>query len=249
MPFIHKLDTMGPSSAGHFNFFWKHEQRPIYHMDNHGAALPAWLNEVGRREPYSIVHIDYHRDDVPFLDKYRFEELPERPAPGDVMALRVEGGVRMSNGQYPPVIRWDNYLHAMRALRLRGQQFHGFVHQESTGNARLRFSKLKWRHSVEELFSFAAHELPTLPGRLLINLDLDYFFIPINERPRLAFSQVYIEKVVGALADAAPKNAVWTIAWSPECCGGWEEARQVAETVDYVLDTAFPFDELNIEAP
>jgi hypothetical protein len=73
-------------------------------------------------------------------------------------------------------------------------------------------------------------------------LDHDYLFIGMRDRgPRIAFSKEYIEWLVGRLLDQGGANAIWTIAWSPECCGGWEESRKVARIVDRVLGTRFPF--------
>ena len=70
-------------------------------------------------------------------------------------------------------------------------------------------------------------------GRLwIVNLDVDYFF---NNNVQL-FTETYIESICTQIVKEKAKIAVLTIALSPDCCGGWENAIRV---YNYIAERLF----------
>lgn len=175
MSFAYKRQVVGQSGIGGHNFVWRHAERPVYMMDNHGAALCCWLRELEAAEVFSIVHIDYHTDAGVFPEQDLLFNLPDQPSFEEFLALR-SGELHLRDR---PLVTWDNYLHALGVLRPAGRVFHGLVHQAPDGGgvSDLPFERVEWSQSPQ------AHMLgwvDKLPARLLINLDLDYFFLHLD---------------------------------------------------------------------
>jgi hypothetical protein len=103
-----------------------------------------------------------------------------------------------------------------------------------------------------------AHSLPEILGGLfepspfrgrvrgwICNVDLDYFFCRrVDEEDsnviRL-FSPQYVRCVFSSLRDviASGRIVVFTMALSPECCGGWDKAEELAREVCRIMDIPF----------
>jgi len=60
--------------------------------------------------------------------------------------------------------------------------------------------------------------------RLIINLDIDYFFCDYPEYFML-FSDIAITRLIRDIMNlASDQKNILTIALSPVCCGGWENS-------------------------
>ena len=97
------------------------------------------------------------------------------------------------------------------------------------------------------------HDLVDIPSLIaspmrsqwICNVDLDYFFFELktDSEPRFRemFSFSYVECVFASLKSAidSGKIVVFTMALSPECCGGWEPAEDLASKVCKIMDIPF----------
>ncbi len=121
----------GTSRETRLNLLWQSDDRPLYLMDNHRAALWCWRRHLEAGEPYGLGHVDYHWDaramdpadlqclahEWPHLDDLqRYDELKSRTR---------EDGV----GGHEPLVCWDNYFDALLHLYPRVAQVHVAVHQ------------------------------------------------------------------------------------------------------------------------
>ena len=140
------------------------------------------------------------------------------------------------------IIRYDNYLSLF--LRLYPdllEQCFWATHKNG--------AKPKWDHG----FDVAPWELP---GNLsywindsketwVVNVDLDYFFHTLSGEEdseyELMFSNEYMIRVFESIRDGI-KNAkirVLTIALSPECCGGWQNAKMLCKKISDIMKLDF----------
>jgi len=74
---------------------------------------------------------------------------------------------------------------------------------------------------------------------LILNLDLDYFFLEIGDNTIQVFTDDYIEAIAKSIKLAMDNIQVLTICLSPECCGGWENALRVNKIICQILGIDF----------
>ncbi len=225
--FIHQEPLMGTSGRETVNFLWNDPERRIYVMDNHLAALWCWLRELRPEHEYSLVHVDYHWDDAPgFAGSFR-SALSFK----DFIAQRALG---CSAAMY------DNYIEPLQQLRPLAKSAILIAHQDPEPDRCLGFADDEYRYQGIDGLQWLDH-CEHFAGKVLVNLDLDFFFCE-NE---CVFTPDFIESTVARLASNFP-HAVWTIAWSPECCGGWRNAARVSDLVCEKLQISFRADQLGI---
>ncbi|MGD8617393.1 MAG: UPF0489 family protein [Gammaproteobacteria bacterium] len=210
------------------NFLWRSQN--IYIMDNHRAAFWCWLRHQNTNEMHSIVHIDAHYDTAA-AGARTMDSVP-----GDVAEKSFEDYLAIS---YPdeniPVFRWDNYLSIYSKL-------YGNCLSECLFATHQIGSKPNFAY--EEVT--AAQLVPALQVRDLeipqiINLDLDYFLSPDNDRIPKA-RRVEITRSLKAFYDANICS-VMTICLSPECCGGWRRAEELCAEVCGTFNLPFTLGE------
>ena len=223
-----------------------------YVMDNHLAAGWYWYNTLDRRKEYNFCHIDQHDDlanDKHDIVKDLFEETPislER-----YISLHYEQPPKVV---MPPVkaIRWDNYILHMKSVfphwfMKEVYVCHDFVSGENCSVTKTqpydRYYDLNngWQEYPVNPININCYDLSRLleeqisnnKGRLwIVNLDVDYFF---NNNVQL-FTETYIESICTQIVKEKAKIAVLTIALSPDCCGGWENAIRV---YNYIAERLF----------
>jgi hypothetical protein len=105
----------------------------------------------------------------------------------------------------------------------------------------------------QNLWEAYPHEFLDIPSLIasprrsqwICNVDLDYFFFECEADGqggvREMFSSSYIECVFASLRKAIDSGRilVFTMALSPECCGGWEPAEKLASDVCGVMRIPF----------
>lgn len=85
--------------------------------------------------------------------------------------------------------------------------------------------------------------------RLILNFDLDYFFLQIQGEYVRAFSDDFIQKVCEKfLKPNLHSETILTVAWSPECCGGWLQVAEASRKFFSTLEIQFPYSELPLPA-
>lgn len=232
---IMKSPSGATSGADTLNFLWKDPARQTYIMDNHLAALWCWLKELSPDEQYTLFHIDWHWDAAAMPPEY----LPCLAACDNLdsfLALR-------SNDPGHAMVRWDNYIHPLFTLRPGLLEAFFTVHQANPPSWLLEDERI-CVHSVESFFYHLKTNFQDARGRLLINLDLDYFFLSMAASHVRAFTDEFLVELVRLIRTTSRADSILTVAWSPECCGGWDQAAAVCRVLCRELDIACPADSL-----
>lgn len=219
-------------------FLWKSDN--VYVMDNHLAAAWCWMQECDAETRYNFMHIDRHNDlgtNTPF-DVYRYIK--------DYQHLSIDEYTGLSwtndgNGIQVKAFLWDNYI--AQCAYLFPKWF-----QDVAFSTRTPFLGRREREKLlgTEIYSLSATELlhyidndihvdedaeqlnesvgrPSL--KWIVNLDLDYFFEKVDNHDNIQImSDDYIRLLARKLRFVINRIQVLTIALSPECCGGWENA-------------------------
>lgn len=252
--------------SGHDNliFLWKneneHENENVYVMDNHLAAAWCWMQVCNAETRYKFIHIDRHNDlgtNIPF-DLYRYLAEEQHLPIDEYTALEwVNDGNQIHN----KVFRWDNYI--TQCMYLFPKWFYEVVFSTRTPLDRGEREKLLGAmiHSISaaELLSYIdnylkmdndGQHLNRMLGieslKWIVNLDLDYFYHSSDDGCFQILSDDYIRVLAQKLRDCKYSIKVLTIALSPECCGGWDNAIHALNTFMEVYEEGqireFPMD-------
>lgn len=225
------------SQAYRQNFLWKHES--IYIMDNHRAALWCWLQHLSNDETVNLFHIDQHYDTL----TSRITEWV-RASP-DYRTLTAEEFLKASydaDGGLVQIVRWDNYLSLFLELFPTCVKDKVFcTHCKDNNN--VPHNDLP---NADKYTEIGITQLPCnlnffLSGQSrqwIVNLDIDFFFCSApkdedeadgNSKGIVMLSEGYMmnafQTIRGKYRDGNIK--VITVALSPECCGGWDNAESV----------------------
>lgn len=222
----------GDKPATTLNLLWRHDQRPIYIMDNHLAALWCWLRELDRSETYTLVHVDAHWDLAdPFL---RIEHLELLDSSERIEEFEAIPDPHPRAGPSCPAIRWDNFIAPLLKLRKGLKRGLFLVTQPLYPNA-VRDERFRTCSEWRLLRVFGRG----LSGRILMNIDVDYFFSSedgYRQRVSSAKAREFLSSVLGYLR---PQDIV-TIALSPQCCGGMTKALHICDLICECLGIEMP---------
>jgi len=209
-------------------------------MDNHLAAGWCWLQQIDVTNQYNLVHIDRHYDLRSGQEAFWVEKLNsigfdyKKASISDLTGVMY---VRPDNPSSPefPLFTWDNYLTVLDAL------YPGLWKQRTFATHKDGDLPDDYEYSeagFEELYLYLQSWLNDKSYKTVVNLDIDYFFFDYGKRYFQAFSDDFIKVVAGQIKLGWDNIEVFTIALSPECCGGWDNAVRVARLIT---------DELGIE--
>ncbi|WP_285826531.1 UPF0489 family protein [Bacteroides acidifaciens] len=217
------------SNITNLNFLYK--EKNIYVMDNHLAAGWSWLQELNPKESYNFFHIDRHADllcNAP-VDKYLF--IKDNPHLTFDEYTNLEFKDKCSDYIYK-VFQWDNYIKQINYLFPNWfTQCYFATHKRENDSYPESTKKLDivYQPNVFELYNSIDYWLKEGRGtKWIFNIDLDYFF---NEDGIQLFTDDYIKATVQSLKNGIEYVAVLTIALSPECCGGWDNAIRIMNIV------------------
>lgn len=89
---------------------------------------------------------------------------------------------------------------------------------------------------MEELDSSLEHH-----DKLIVNIDLDYFFTNDSEEYFQLIDDEFITKFFIKVKSGITNKKITclTICLSPECCGGWKEAERILNIAKKELGTDF----------
>lgn len=200
----------------------------IFIMDNHRLALWAWLKTLNFDSctQYNFFHIDAHYDCDPAIS--------DLPLP-DIKNLGLEQYMNYPSAKtHSALFRWDNYVpvllnHYKKNLNITYCATHNLGIKAQFDHEFQPWDLLKYLEN-----RFFDHK------NWIINLDLDYFFArEFKETP--LFHPTYMKKIFKALKTAHDDGLidVMTVALSPECCGGWEQAETVLATFQQEFQLEF----------
>lgn len=231
------------------NFLWKHES--IYIMDNHRAALWCWLQHFSNNETINLFHIDQHYDTL----TSRINEW-KRASP-DYRTMTAEEFLKAcynADGDSIEIVRWDNYLSLFLEL------FPAYVKDKvfcthcrdnnNTPHCDLPNTDKYTEIGITRLPCNLNYFLSVDRGQWIVNLDIDFFFCSApqnddeadgNSKRIVMLSESYITKVFQIIKDKYQDGhiKVITVALSPECCGGWENAELVCNLFCEVMGLHF----------
>lgn len=198
-------------------------------MDNHGAALWAWLQHFDKNRKYNFIHIDKHYDTLASNLSPWLSSLPKNLnelSINDFFSIKYKRG-----GEEFPIIRWDNYIPIFNSLcgdNISNYTFytHGFG---NTGIEALDQNKTQEWPSIS-LFENLDFLLTDNEEKTILNLDIDYFFGSHNNKYFQLFSNESIDILFDQIQHCyftTDKIEVFTVALSPECCGGWSNSIRI----------------------
>ena len=223
----------------HLNFLWKSDALPLYIMDNHLAAAWCWMQECNPKERYNFIHIDRHNDLGALAPFSCYKHIKENPH------LSIDEYTGLRNPEQKefdrPAFTWDNYIN--QTIQLFPDWFRKCVYAT---HKPLNDSERKMNlgcNVIEEMRPFnipdylngeleidqfdrlkieAGGEQPT---KWIVNLDLDYFFYSYgDDGMKRLMTDEYIRTLAAVMKRNLGRIEVITVALSPECCGGWENA-------------------------
>jgi hypothetical protein len=206
-----------------------------YIMDNHMAAGWCWLQEVDQGQQYNLYHIDRHYDLmasqtdewVAHLNGIGFDyKNTSMEALQQVIFTRPDN----PHGGSFPLFCWDNYITILDRL------YPGLWHSRTfithkDGDIPEEYEDLLFEPGFEQLPVDLGYWLENKDHQAVLNLDIDYFFINYNQKYLQLFTDDLIKVVAREIRSAWDNIAVFTIALSPECCGGWDNALRVARLI------------------
>jgi len=245
MNILFAKDRFETSGAYSDNFLVSEQN--VYLMDNHRLALWCFLqklNESDFAQKINIMHIDAHPDlaEVSVDDLKTLAQLLKNHTLESYMNFKKEG-------DHTPLIKFDNYLTLFFEL------FKSNIHLNQTVSFTQKMGSMKRLsfdltpiYLLKELEDRAEDKIFYNLDPWIINLDLDYF---LSSQPHkiLMYSEDYLFKIGQLLRRGLEQKTIslLTIAFSPECCGGYENALKCFRHINRGLKFNEKFDQFYIE--
>ncbi len=217
------------------NFLWKSDYAPIYIMDNHLAAAWCWMHDCSSDEEYNFIHIDKHSD------------LKGCGHPANIEFLRTRKDISLED--YMKItytthkefqfFQWDNYIRACHYLFPNWFKTNLFYytqprrehHVEDWGYdsfpeqtmepLNVRQGITQYIQKQDSFFNKAIFEKRMRMKKWIVNIDIDFFWDFDGIK---VFDDQFIKDMGKRISDALNNIKVLTIALSPFCCGGWDNA-------------------------
>ena len=240
-------------------FLW--QSGNVFVMDNHMAALWAWLQSCNPQEKYNFMHIDRHYDMLECFCDADLDPIRNNPHLSFAEFIQMK-----RNGDNCKVFRWDNYIRAGHILF--PDWFHTNIfmtHGEGDVGRTWGHEPMIIREEnplfmnwfIEQYigkhnqwldgFSDNDYELPWI-----VNIDLDVFYTS-NSQIQL-FSDDYIRSIAELLQSNMKNMMALTIAISPDCLGGvdmkekWENGFRIlkimSEKIECLKELVSKIDEI-----
>jgi hypothetical protein len=224
----HSTKKLQKSSTSNVNFLWNDDY--IYIMDNHLLAAWCWSQKLNEGQKYSIIHIDAHHDLGRIGGKNGKEFSPfQKLSLEEYMRLTAE----ITSYSIQKAVQYDNYF----TLFL--DQYSEFIEKIYTStyqefNADIKFT-IEPNIESSYLIYFLKNNLRDAKN-WIINIDIDYFYCQyIDDNDRFYNIRLYSKRFIQELVDTllSYKNRIYslTIALSPECCGGWDNAINICNFI------------------
>jgi len=210
------------SLSKNLNFLF--QSNNVFVMDNHLAAGWCWLNVLDAKTSYDFLHIDAHPDLINTISSEASSSIKVKCS----LKKYLDCICKQNNCDCPdckPFV-WNTYIKNIQKKYPNWfSENHFATHEVPRDTSKNRKLKIK-----EIRNPIMGSTFPNSDRKLIVNLDLDYFFfVPLtggNPPIERMFSDQYIRDIAFNINSAMDeeKIAVLTIAFSPECCGGWYNA-------------------------
>ncbi len=217
------------SGAYNLNFLW--QDKNIYVMDNHRAALWCWFQHLSPTMEVNLFHIDRHTDTLNANLSRWVSQRPDlyKTSLNDYLSL-IDKGFFRNNAN---LFRWDNYGSIF--LNKYGSQV-GCCYFATYGKG-----DKPNHHSVHYINPWMLVDNIDYwmdeQQNWICNIDLDYFCHELDEDCHIMYSESFITDLftkVKSLLDSG-KILVLTICFSPECCGSWKNSENIWAMVEPCL--------------
>lgn len=228
------------SLESNVKFLWR-EKKKVYIMDNHRCALWCWLQH-NLNDDVSVLHVDAHSDMAAVTKKYTAEFVHSLT----LKQYLEESWQPKNETSCVPVFLWDNFLtffweqqkNCICELSLPRR-----ISVDIGINDEIR--KAANFYDPWQLIGDLSKKIEDSNSKWIVDIDLDYFFYESCEKGfSLMFSEEYIEEFCRIIKkNLNDKIIVLTISLSPECCGGWEEAEKLCQTITGFLELDFNLSE------
>lgn len=228
IPFVNK----GISKDIGDNFLVELESN-VYLMDNHRLALWSWFQKINLLEKYNFIHIDAHPDlSESALNHFNRDHNPIEKMTLSQFRTFIQDDINI------PLFRWDNYIQIFL------KKYPELIHLENTysfthklGSSQSLSVDLSPVYLIKELEEIFTQKKFINQSNWIVNLDLDYFFTS-QPHKLMMFDHRYIQKVGELLRIGLDSKliTVLTIAFSPECCGSWENSEEMFKLLNKTLN-------------
>ncbi len=233
------------------HLLWKDDAAPIYIMDNHRAALWCWMNSLRREDRYTFFHLDFHWD----LSGYGVDFTPLE-ARFDEVRSDLEAFDKLEPPAGNPfghrMLTYENYIRPFFQLFANADAAHFGACQsgDTQANYLCAAPAISKAHRASELLDRFPQLLANATSRTIINVDLDLFDAAPDPEESGTSDDPPIEAARIAPLFAAIRKHLHnahavTIALSPECMRGWDDARRACGTACDALEIENPFAHLD----
>ena len=213
------------------NFLFQSEN--VYVMDNHRLALWSWFQQMKPGKKYNLFHIDAHPDlSSSGVSFYNRNLNPLEKMPLDIYRTIIQTDINI------PLFRWDNYIQFLLV------HYNEYLNIDSSisvthklGSSLGLKNDFSSIHLLRELSDILLQKRFVNEDKWIINLDIDYFY---SSQPQklIMYSEEFILNIAEIIKTGLDNKMieVLTIAFSPECCGSWENAEKVFAILNQKLD-------------
>lgn len=211
-------DVEGPSSGCLINCLGCFGT--TYVMDNHRAALWAWLRHLPANGLVDVLHIDRHNDCLKQNDDWM-------GAAEDIKTLNLSQFLNLTlqeNDEDYCVIRWDNFLSIfIHQFRNSIRNLYMTSHADNGDPSDFDADFIKPNALIERIEAIISEDTDT---PLILDIDLDYFVEQSFDRSSLT-DESFTNKILSLIGQLSksPRVICFTIALSPPTCGGWDTSK------------------------
>jgi len=232
------------SQVSDINFLWRKEK--VFIMDNHLAAAWCWAQCIDVNQSHTLLHLDAHYDAADLWDEEE-DALPKSIKSlsiDDYLALTYDGS---SSDSPSKLFRWDNFITSFVLVYPNAiAKFIWTTHDEG--------DKPKWTNvchvHVDDPYKFLKELVWNLSSpNSILDIDIDYFFGFIERGDQgtccSIFADNFLREIGYSIKACLEKDTLKavTIALSPECCGGWENAKHLCEVMCEAIGLEFRLQE------
>ncbi|MBK8298682.1 MAG: hypothetical protein IPK91_15665 [Saprospiraceae bacterium] len=215
-------------------------------MDNHLAASWCWMQNIDPSKKYNYFHIDRHYDLLDsqidsWLKALESAEFNFRDSSINEL-ISINYNPLGISSQLCPVFRWDNYFTILRRYYPDLINLTYFAtHQDGDKSEEFEM----YEPAIIELHGNINFWIDRKKeNRWILNLDIDYFFTDNEDKCFQFLSDEYILLTAEEIKKSWDLIDVFTIALSPEFCGGWEESIRVAKLITNHLNIDWDINEI-----
>jgi len=239
--FIEK--KLGTSWITDMNFLF--QTNNIYIMDNHLAALWCWekyMQNNTESQEVTLYHIDRHEDfkthEASFDDLDIANKIKDQTFQEYCHEMIGDDGC--------PRYHWNNYINYFAKLYSGKLKFKSLTIKQDSPPDYLSVDRL------DNIDAFFDEDLRSIKP-LILNIDVDYFYFDKGDNDIV---QLYSNELIKYFCETIKKDIIdinndvcLTIALSPECCGGWNNAITPLEDFNTILELNLPIAVLRARIP